>query len=127
MIWAKEQESIRALNVGIKEDQRMKNETQGERPEQLQPGSERESSTDHADAPAHKKEYLIDIFRGWCKCCGICAAFCPRGCIRMNEDGSPVVVDASRCTGCGWCELHCPDFAISVRARNSEEASGEED
>ncbi len=26
-------------------------------------------------------------------------------------------IDSDRCTGCGWCELHCPDFAISVHEK----------
>ena len=74
-----------------------------------------------------KREFEIDIFKGWCKSCGICAAFCPRECIRLDEDGSPVVEDSSRCTGCGWCELHCPDFAISVRPRKVGGDRGETD
>jgi len=65
-----------------------------------------------------RKRFQIDIFRDWCKACGICAAFCPRHCIQLDEEGSPFVEDSSRCTGCGWCELHCPDFAISVRPLN---------
>jgi 2-oxoglutarate ferredoxin oxidoreductase subunit delta len=65
-----------------------------------------------------EKTYDIDIFMGWCKSCGICAAFCPRECIGRDEEGSPVVKNASRCSGCGWCEVHCPDFAISVRPHN---------
>jgi 2-oxoglutarate ferredoxin oxidoreductase subunit delta len=65
--------------------------------------------------PAHHKEYDIDIYRAWCKQCGLCAAFCPRECLALDEDGAPIVVNTERCTGCGWCELHCPDFAISVR------------
>ncbi len=73
-----------------------------------------------------KKKFEIDIFRGWCKCCGICAAFCPRECIRLDADGSPLVSDEDRCTGCGWCELHCPDFAISIHEKNSEKARHEE-
>jgi 2-oxoglutarate ferredoxin oxidoreductase subunit delta len=60
-------------------------------------------------------EYEIDIFRDWCKSCGICAAFCPRQCLGLDENGAPVVKDAKRCTGCRWCELHCPDFAICVK------------
>jgi 2-oxoglutarate ferredoxin oxidoreductase subunit delta len=66
-------------------------------------------------ARARKKKYAIDIYRSWCKACGICAAFCPQKCITLNEEGIPVVDHGERCTGCGWCELHCPDFAISVR------------
>ncbi len=73
-----------------------------------------------------KKAFEIDIFRGWCKACGICAAFCPRNCIGQDENGAPVVADASRCSGCGWCELHCPDFAISVRPRQLKPPNPEE-
>ncbi len=72
-----------------------------------------------------KKKYEIDIFRGWCKCCGICAAFCPRECIKLDADGSPRVADQDRCTGCGWCELHCPDFAISIHEKDSEKPKAE--
>jgi 2-oxoglutarate ferredoxin oxidoreductase subunit delta len=79
--------------------------------------------------PAEKAlpEYEIDIFRDWCKACGICAAFCPRQCLDLDENGSPVVQDAKRCTGCGWCELHCPDFAISVRECPEKVAQEEAD
>jgi len=72
-----------------------------------------------------KKEYAIDIFRDWCKGCGICAEFCPKKCIRMNEAGEPVVDRADRCTGCRWCELHCPDFAICVREVAASKSSKE--
>lgn len=78
-------------------------------------------------ASAGRKRYDIDIFRDWCKSCGICAAFCPRDCIELDQDGSPFVKDGDRCTGCGWCELHCPDFAISVRARKAGKPSEQED
>jgi 2-oxoglutarate ferredoxin oxidoreductase subunit delta len=60
-------------------------------------------------------EYAINIYRDWCKSCGICAAFCPRQCLSLDAEGAPVVDKAERCTGCRWCELHCPDFAICVR------------
>ena len=60
-------------------------------------------------------EYRINIYRDWCKSCGICAAFCPRQCLSLDAGGNPVVANARRCTGCRWCELHCPDFAICVR------------
>lgn len=73
-----------------------------------------------------KRKFDIDIFRDWCKQCGICAAFCPRHCIRLDEEGSPVIEDPDRCTGCGWCEIHCPDFAISVRPRKSEKTPPED-
>jgi 2-oxoglutarate ferredoxin oxidoreductase subunit delta len=70
-------------------------------------------------------EYRINIYRDWCKSCGICAAFCPRQCLSLDAEGAPVVDKAERCTGCRWCELHCPDFAICVREVASKEAKSE--
>jgi 2-oxoglutarate ferredoxin oxidoreductase subunit delta len=66
-------------------------------------------------------EYRINIYRDWCKSCGICVAFCPRQCLSLDSEGNPVVDHAERCTGCRWCELHCPDFAICVREVVSKE------
>jgi 2-oxoglutarate ferredoxin oxidoreductase subunit delta len=73
-----------------------------------------------------RPEYEIDIFRDWCKSCGICAAFCPRDCLSLDPEGNPVVTKPERCTGCRWCELHCPDFAICVRELAGGEAKTEE-
>ena len=80
------------------------------------PGERTEAHT----AEKEKKTFEIDIFKAWCKACGICAAFCPRECLGRDEAGAPYVLDAERCTGCGWCELHCPDFAISVHQKKPE-------
>jgi 2-oxoglutarate ferredoxin oxidoreductase subunit delta len=77
--------------------------------------------------PAPHKHYDIDIYRAWCKQCGLCAAFCPRDCLALDEEGAPIVVKPERCTGCGWCELHCPDFAISVRECVEEKETKEAD
>jgi 2-oxoglutarate ferredoxin oxidoreductase subunit delta len=86
---------------------------QGSTPGTVPPGDE------HPEKP--HPEYRINIYRDWCKSCGICAAFCPRQCLSLDAEGAPVVDHAERCTGCRWCELHCPDFAICVR----EVATGE--
>lgn len=59
----------------------------------------------------------IDIFKAWCKACGICVAFCPKGALAIDEEGYPFVQDLDACTGCGWCEIRCPDFAITVESR----------
>ena len=64
------------------------------------------------------KHFDINVYRDWCKGCGICAALCPKHVLSRNEEGEPVVTDPDACIGCGWCELHCPDFAISVRPRS---------
>lgn len=83
----------------------------------MKPGEPETGSPGQPELPASEapKEYEIDIYRAWCKECGICAAFCPKECLVLDEEGRPVVAHAGRCTGCRWCELHCPDFAISVR------------
>jgi 2-oxoglutarate ferredoxin oxidoreductase subunit delta len=57
----------------------------------------------------------VIVFSKWCKQCGLCVAFCPRHVLGQAEDGSVVVVNPDECTACSWCELHCPDFAITVR------------
>lgn len=85
-------------------------------------------ATTAADQPAEKPhpDYDINIFKDWCKECGICAAFCPQKCITLDENGAPVVDQAKKCTGCRWCELHCPDFAICIRELVSKEVKAEE-
>ena len=62
----------------------------------------------------------VEIYRGWCKKCGICVAFCPHDVLDTGEDGYPFVKDPERCTGCDLCEIRCPDFAIVV-SRDEEE------
>ena len=73
------------------------------------------------------KQYKIDIFEAWCKSCGICVAFCPCGCLETSEEGPPLVPRSDLCSGCGWCEIHCPDFAISVRPRVSKKFRQDEE
>jgi 2-oxoglutarate ferredoxin oxidoreductase subunit delta len=108
----------------------MSEEKNGEQtPEYMELSGVEDGNKDAASQTLKKpnKSYEIDIFRGWCKSCGICAAFCPKHCITLDEDGSPVVEDSEPCSGCGWCEIHCPDFAISVRQTRPQNAIGEEE
>ena len=88
------------------------------------PGADEESQEPNADSRSTKakKEFDVNIFRAWCKNCGICAAFCPKKCIEMDEDGHSRVTHPELCIGCGWCEIHCPDFAISVRPKKPKTA-----
>ncbi len=70
--------------------------------------------------PAQKKRRdlpKIDIYKAWCKACGICAAFCPTGVLGRDEAGYPYVKEPEKCINCGWCEIRCPDFAITVEKR----------
>jgi 2-oxoglutarate ferredoxin oxidoreductase subunit delta len=69
---------------------------------------------------AEEERFDVAIYRAWCKGCGICVAFCPKEVLSMNERGEPHVTSPERCTGCTWCELRCPDFAISVKRREKK-------
>jgi 2-oxoglutarate ferredoxin oxidoreductase subunit delta len=73
-----------------------------------------------------KKEPNIDVFRAWCKGCGICVAFCPSGALAKDETGQPFVQDASKCIRCGWCEMRCPDFAITVQNKRDDNGQASE-
>jgi 2-oxoglutarate ferredoxin oxidoreductase subunit delta len=66
-------------------------------------------------AVATKPKYRVNINLAWCKGCGICMAFCPKGIlIAEGLDKKAKVTDESLCIDCGMCEVHCPDFAIEV-------------
>jgi 2-oxoglutarate ferredoxin oxidoreductase subunit delta len=59
------------------------------------------------------------IFRAWCKSCSICIEFCPKKLIGKDDMGAPLVERPNDCIGCRFCELHCPDFAITIKERKS--------
>jgi len=65
-----------------------------------------------------KKRYQPFIIRAWCKNCGICAAFCPKSVLRCDDTGAHVE-KPEECIGCRFCEMHCPDLAISVQERDA--------
>jgi len=50
-----------------------------------------------AEAKKKKEVPKIDIFRAWCKACGICVAFCPTGALGRDEAGYPYVKDIEKC------------------------------
>jgi 2-oxoglutarate ferredoxin oxidoreductase subunit delta len=82
-----------------------------------------------AEPKKKKEEPKIDIYRAWCKACGICVAFCPTGVLAKDEAGYPYVKEIEKCINCGWCEIRCPDFAITVEskeAKKREEEKSEE-
>jgi 2-oxoglutarate ferredoxin oxidoreductase subunit delta len=82
-----------------------------------------------AEAKKKKEEPKIDIYKAWCKGCGICVAFCPTGALAKDEAGYPYVKDIEKCINCGWCEIRCPDFAITVEKKTKgkkAEAKAEE-
>ncbi|MFZ5917593.1 MAG: 4Fe-4S binding protein [Chloroflexota bacterium] len=78
-------------------------------------GSTPESADGSASTNKPTPRAEIFIFDNWCKGCGLCVAFCPRGVLKVNGSGRVHVVSPELCTACEWCETHCPDFAIVVR------------
>jgi len=71
--------------------------------------------------------HKVNIYKGWCKKCGICVAFCPRHVLATGQDGYPAVSNPDACTGCHWCELRCPDFAIVVEESEDRSAGDKGD
>lgn len=73
------------------------------------------------------KLFSQTIFYDWCKACGICIAFCPKEVFGRNEEGKPVIERPDDCIGCRFCELHCPDFAITIGQRYLDRRRREND
>jgi 2-oxoglutarate ferredoxin oxidoreductase subunit delta len=57
---------------------------------------------------------LHKINAEWCKGCGICVAFCPKGVLEMDQADKAMAARIADCVGCGMCELRCPDLAIVI-------------
>lgn len=62
------------------------------------------------------KKLIVNL--EWCKGCGICAAFCPKGVLSVKD--KVVVLDESKCIKCGQCEQRCPDYAIYLKESEEE-------
>jgi len=83
--------------------------------------AEREQSESSREHQAQQKAFFDQIvFRDWCKSCGLCAAFCPKKVLALDETGAPVIEQPDECIGCRFCELHCPDFAITIKERDKD-------
>jgi len=59
-----------------------------------------------------KSEFTLKLER--CKGCGICAAFCPKQVLEVDQLGKIFVAHPEKCIACKQCELRCPDYAIFV-------------
>ena len=68
-----------------------------------------------------KGKNRVEIYKDWCKKCGICIAFCPQGALDTGKDGYPELKYPEKCKGCDWCEIRCPDFAIVVEKDEQKE------
>jgi 2-oxoglutarate ferredoxin oxidoreductase subunit delta len=73
---------------------------------------------------AKKEKHHIEVYKSWCKKCGICVAFCPAGVLAQDDSGAPYAKEPDKCTGCQLCALRCPDFAINVTSPKKKEPKG---
>jgi 2-oxoglutarate ferredoxin oxidoreductase subunit delta len=62
-----------------------------------------------------REKKLPAISREWCKGCGICVEFCPKGALAMDEIEKARLIHPKKCNSCGMCELRCPDLAIELK------------
>ncbi len=62
--------------------------------------------------------WRVTVKPDWCKKCGLCVRLCPKGVLK--GPGIPEIVDEKSCIGCLMCEMHCPDFAITVERRGDK-------
>ena len=70
-----------------------------------------------------KGKNKVTVYPDWCKGCGICVEFCPCKVLGLSLEGKAVVEREEDCIRCGFCELHCPDFAIVVRDKEPIETT----
>ncbi len=63
---------------------------------------------------------MIEVKEDWCKGCNICIDRCPVDALeesdKLNRRGvrPPKLKQENECNYCRYCELICPDLAITV-------------
>lgn len=73
----------------------------------------------------NEKDAPVHIFSSWCKKCGICISVCPKNVLERGSDGIPFAARPEDCIKCGFCDIHCPDFAISISKKEEEHEEAE--
>jgi 2-oxoglutarate ferredoxin oxidoreductase subunit delta len=79
--------------------------------------SEQVESKPAAPAQEKKKVFEINVYKAWCKGCGICIEFCPKQVLEATPTGRAKPTHPDCCIGCMQCVLRCPDFAITVEEK----------
>ena len=63
---------------------------------------------------------MIEVKEDWCKGCNLCIKRCPVNALeesdKLNKKGirPPKLKEINECNYCRFCELICPDFALTV-------------
>ena len=69
---------------------------------------------------------MIEVKDDWCKGCNICIDRCPVDALeesdKLNRRGirPPKLKEKNECNYCRYCELICPDLAITVIPEEDE-------
>jgi len=67
-----------------------------------------------------KRVFRIHFFEPYCKGCGICSEMCPMDALRIGDRLGTLgyflaeEADPALCNGCRYCEVACPDMAVTV-------------
>jgi len=70
----------------------------------------------------------IHLVKDQCKGCGYCIEYCPKKVFEESDEINargvrpPRIVDESMCILCQFCTTICPDFAVYVIEKKSDEA-----
>lgn len=73
-----------------------------------------------AKAARKRRQFKVFFHEAYCKGCGICSEMCPKETLRIGERLGPLgyflaeVQNISTCNGCRYCEIACPDMAVTV-------------
>ncbi len=74
------------------------------------------------------QSYTISLIKERCKACELCSEFCPRNILELSHDYNEKGYHYPRlkigktfddCSGCNFCEIVCPEFAIIVNKLES--------
>ena len=76
----------------------------------------------NADTRCVNAMKTLELNIAWCKGCGICAAFCPKGVLEVKH-GKITIPGREKCIACGMCESLCPDFAIYLLEKEGEKGA----
>ena len=67
--------------------------------------------------------FMVD----WCKGCLLCIQKCPKQALELSDQINkkgiypPKLKEQNECNNCRFCELICPDFAITVKVEEGDE------
>ena len=70
---------------------------------------------------------MIEILQDWCKGCDMCIKRCPVDALEKSDELNkrgvypPRLKEENECNYCRYCELICPDFAITVIPEEKKE------